>query len=140
MTLSHMTAGSGDEHSKLSNRNFGFVLTFMTLVIGSWPLLWGLPARTPFFIFSLGLLILAALFPKPLHWPKVGWMAVTARIAKVVTFLLLAVIFLLVILPVGVIFRIIGRDIMLRKFEPKLTSYWVDRCVEIQSGDLRRLY
>jgi hypothetical protein len=40
---------------------------------------------------------------------------------------LMAVIFYLVFTPIGLCFRLAGRDAMGRKFDPKKTSYWHDR-------------
>ena len=49
-------------------------------------------------------------------------------IGLVVSFLVMAVVFYLVLTPMGLVFKLIGRDSMNRKFEPAMPSYWIKRC------------
>ena len=51
----------------------------------------------------------------------------TRRIAKVVNWVLLAIIFFLVVTPVGLFFRVIGRDPLNRKLDPNAKTYWKER-------------
>jgi hypothetical protein len=39
---------------------------------------------------------------------------------------MMAILFYLVITPVGLVFRLVGRDAMNRRFDPSLPSYWVE--------------
>jgi hypothetical protein len=55
----------------------------------------------------------------------VGLMAVTLPIGWVVSGLLLRAVFYLVVTPVGLVFRAIGRD-ALQLEQPKTSSYWID--------------
>ena len=52
-----------------------------------------------------------------------GWMRVSLLINKVTTPLVLAVVFVVLLFPVGLIFRIIGRDAMNRRFDPGAATY-----------------
>ena len=61
---------------------------------------------------------------KPLF---IGMSVVGVPIGIVVSFLMLAIIYFLVITPIALIFKIIGRDSMTRKFEPAAQTYWVKR-------------
>lgn len=47
-------------------------------------------------------------------------------VGLVVSFVILAVMFYGMFLPLSLIFRLIGRDLMHRRFEPKKASYWHD--------------
>ncbi|MBN1846309.1 MAG: hypothetical protein JW810_11540 [Sedimentisphaerales bacterium] len=55
------------------------------------------------------LMVLAAL--------PIGW---------VVTHLVMAVFYYLVITPIGLLFRLGGRDVLRRRYDPGATSYWLD--------------
>lgn len=52
---------------------------------------------------------------------------VTYPIGFVLSYVLMAAMFYLVVTPVGVLFKIIGRDAMTRRFDPSARSYWIER-------------
>lgn len=52
---------------------------------------------------------------------------VTIPIGFVVSHVLIAAIYYLVFTPIGLIFKLIGRDAMQRKLDPKAASYWTVR-------------
>ena len=56
-----------------------------------------------------------------------GWMLSVAPIGFVVSHILLALVFYLVLTPIGLIMRGLGHDPMLRKVDPAATTYWVPR-------------
>lgn len=51
--------------------------------------------------------------------------AVTLPIGFVVSLVLMGVVYFGLFVPVGLVFRLIGRDVLCRKFDPKAPSYWV---------------
>jgi hypothetical protein len=51
----------------------------------------------------------------------------TYPIGFVLSHLVMAVVFYLVITPVGLVFKIMGRDSMNRRFDPSATTYWIKR-------------
>jgi len=55
----------------------------------------------------------------------VGLTLVAMPIGLVVSFLLLAGFYFLLLTPLAFVFRLIGRDSMRRKYEPQAESYWV---------------
>ena len=72
--------------------------------------------------------------------PAVGWavpafmrlvyvgMSILAwPIGFVVSHLLLAAVFYLLVTPIGLIMRLVGYDPMHRRFDPEATSYWIAR-------------
>jgi hypothetical protein len=54
-------------------------------------------------------------------------MAVTFPIGLVVSFTLLAIFYFLLLAPFGLIFRLMGRDALCRKFDATAESYWLSR-------------
>ena len=54
-----------------------------------------------------------------------GLILVTLPIGLVVSFLLLAAFYFLLISPLSLVFRLIGRDSLHRKFDARADSYWV---------------
>ncbi len=111
----------------MTDRAFGLTLSVLCAIFGLGPLLFSKPMRPPFVVAGVVLISIAGTYPVLLHWPKTGWLAVTSRIAKVVNVLLFGVIFYVVVTPVGIFFRLIGRDVLNRKWDKNLPSYWTER-------------
>ena len=59
------------------------------------------------------------------RWIYVGMMAVTLPIGFVVSLVLMGVFYFGLITPLGLIFRLIGRDVLPRRFDPKARTYWI---------------
>jgi hypothetical protein len=81
-------------------------------------ILWGLAAYAGLSAF------LAPLAVKPLY---LALTVVTYPIGFVLSYLMMVIIFYGVITPVGLVFKLIGRDAMNRRFDPSTSSYWVER-------------
>jgi hypothetical protein len=77
-----------------------------------------------------GVGLLAAVFS--LVYPKanlpiyLGLTILAYPIGFVLSYVIMGTIFYLMLAPVGIFFRITGRDPMKRRFEPAAKSYWVD--------------
>lgn len=56
----------------------------------------------------------------------VGLMAAALPIGYVISFVLLASFYFLLLTPLALFFRLIGRDPLSRKFDPTVDSYWLD--------------
>lgn len=54
-----------------------------------------------------------------------GLILITLPIGYAVSFILLAVFYFLLLTPLGLLFRLFGRDPLCRKFDPDADSYWV---------------
>jgi hypothetical protein len=56
-----------------------------------------------------------------------GLSLVTLPIGWILSFILLAVFYYLIVTPIGLIFRLAGRDPLHRKFDSTTKSYWIKR-------------
>ncbi|MFP6661769.1 MAG: hypothetical protein VCB78_09940 [Myxococcota bacterium] len=78
----------------------------------------------------VGLGVLAALFsllaPKANLPIYLGLAIVAYPIGFVVSYLILGTIWYVMLAPVGLFFRLTGRDLLNRRFEPGTASYWID--------------
>ncbi len=70
----------------------------------------------------------------------VGWMHAAYPIGLVISHLILASIYFLVITPVGVLIRAMGRDPIQRRLDPSLDSYWVPRREDDRTESYLRQY
>jgi hypothetical protein len=109
-------------------RNFGLSLGVVCLLWAG--ILWwrGVTAPLPWLLGAAPVLAIVALTVPIALWPvhKV-WMPVARGIARVLTWLLLAIAFYLVFTPYGVIMRLLGRDPLERKLDPGRATYWIRR-------------
>lgn len=67
----------------------------------------------------------------------VGWMIVAFPIGWTVSRVLLAAVFYGVFTPVGLVFRLMGRDVLHLRFAPNRDSYWTPKPA---TTDLRRYF
>ena len=94
----------------------------------SWTESWTHPAM----LWSAGvgvtqLVLFLAGISAPTRWIYVVLMIVALPIGFVLSQVLMAMIFYLLFTPIGLFFRLTGRDVMGRKIDPAKTSYWHDR-------------
>ena len=54
-----------------------------------------------------------------------GWMHAIYPIGWTISHLVLAVVYFLVLTPIGVIMRLLGRDPMQRRLDPSAGTYWI---------------
>lgn len=59
-----------------------------------------------------------------MKWPFVGMSVLFAPIGWVVSHLALAIIYYLIITPVALVFRLMGRDALHRKIDRQADTYW----------------
>jgi len=110
-----------------SDRQFGLVFAGALAVIACWPLLrfeaprwWALAA-------SLVLVAIAASRPRILHLPNRIWLRFGDLLHKVVSPIVMGVIFFCCVTPTAWILRRRGKDLLSLKWDPKLDSYWTSR-------------
>ena len=109
-----------------SNKSFGIVFFIVFLLIAIYPLInngelriWSLVVAIIFFI--LGLVNSKVLTPLNKLWFKFGLL-----LGKIVSPLIMGIIFFFVVTPTAFIMRIIGKDILNLKFNNKKT-YWIEK-------------
>ncbi len=110
-----------------SNRSFGtlFVVVFGLLGGYSW---WRGGAVYPW-AFGLSLLTLAVTLARP-DWlapANRAWMKLAEGLNRIVSPIVLGVIFYGIFAPTAWVMRLAGRDAMKRRFEPAARTYWVER-------------
>lgn len=120
-----------NRHPSLKDlRVFGAIwLPAGVLVASAWMLKWTGSVRFAATCAIVGIAISAVGFfvPPLLRRIYVGWMIAAYPIGWVISHLVLAVVFYLVITPIGIALRLLGRDPLARRFDPAATSYWTAR-------------
>ena len=114
------------EKNKTTNRSFGIVFFIVFLIIGVYPILNEGDARFWSLIISVIFLILGILNSKALNPLNKLWFKFGIFLGKIFSPLIMGIIFFLVVTPIGLIMRFIGKDILNLKFNND-KSYWVEK-------------
>ena len=121
-----------------SNRSFGLLFFVVFLIVSLWPLthegsirIWSVIISAVFLI--LGLINSKLLTPFNLLWFKFG-MILGAIISPIV----MGIVFFLVVTPTGFILRIMGKDLLNKKYNKKKETYWIKR--ETPIGTMKRQF
>jgi len=109
-------------------RNFAIVTLIAPAVISV--LLYflkGLPIQWCAIICAGGLIVFLSSFVsiKTTRIIYLSLILITLPIGYIVSFILLAAFYFLLLTPVGFAFRLLGRDPLGRKFDPEADSYWI---------------
>ena len=115
-----------DEIKISSNRNFGIVFFIVFLIISLYPMTKNQDIRIWSFTIAFIFLILGILNSKILTPLNKTWFRFGLFLGKIVSPLVMGIIFFLVVTPIGLFMRIIGKDILNLKFN-KNESYWIKK-------------
>ena len=111
-------------------RNFGIVSLIASALISLLLyLLKGLGIQWATIIFVAGFIVFLTSFisRKVTRVIYLGLILVTLPIGLVVSFTLLALFYFLLLTPVGLFFRLLGRDPLHRKYDSNADTYWITR-------------
>ena len=115
-----------DDSKISSNRSFGIVFFIVFLLIALYPLLkdndlriWSLVIS--FIFLTLGLLNSKILTPLNRLWFKFGLL-----LGRFISPLIMGSIFFVVVTPIGIIMRLLKKDLLNLKYNKKET-YWIDK-------------
>ena len=109
-----------------SNRSFGIVFFVVFFIIGIYPILNDGDIRLWSIFISLIFLLLGIKNSRSLTPLNIIWFKFGMFLGKIVSPLIIGLIFFLVVTPTGIIMKILGKDLLkLRKNNKK--SYWIDR-------------
>ncbi len=109
-------------------RQFGLLVGAVFTVIGLWPLVFrGEPLRL--WAIGIGGLLIAfgGILPQLLRPIHKGWMWVGHILGWINTRILLGIVFYALVTPIGIVFRLMGKDTMRRAFAESSTTYRVVR-------------
>lgn len=116
-----------------SERNFGLVIGAVFGVIALWPLLHGNGIR-PIWLGAAALMAGLGLFaPKLLAWPNKLWFRFGLLLGAIVAPIVMALVYVIVFLPIGMILRLKRADLLRLKADPGAASYWIERETKPQS-------
>ena len=109
-----------------SNRSFGIVFFIFFLIVGTYPIffqgelrIWSLIVSIIFLL--LGIINSRFLSPLNLLWFKFGML-----LGRIVSPIVMGLVFFLVVTPTGLIMRILNKN-LLRLKKKNIKTYWIER-------------
>ena len=109
-----------------SNRSFGIVFFVVFLLIALYPIINSEEIRIWSLIISFIFIILGLLNSKILTPLNKLWFKFGLFLGKIVSPLIMGVIFFFVVTPIGLITRMLGKDLLNLK-QNKDKSYWIEK-------------
>lgn len=110
-----------------SNRSFGLIFAAFFCIIALLPLfsrgevrLWALMVAAVFAVIAITV-------PSILTPLNKAWMRLGLLLHRVVNPIVLGLMFLIAIVPIGLLMRLIGKDLLRLKFSRDASSYWIVR-------------
>ena len=109
-----------------SNRSFGIVFFVVFLLIALYPLTYGGEIRIWSAMTSLTFLVLGLLNSKFLTPLNKLWFRFGIFLGKIISPVIMGIIFFLVVTPIGLIMRLLGKDVLNLKYSEN-KSYWIEK-------------
>ena len=109
-----------------SNRSFGIVFFVVFLLIALFPLTYSGEIRIWSIIISLTFLTLGLLNSKILTPFNKIWFKFGIFLGKIISPVIMGIIFFLVVTPTGLIMRLLGKDLLNLRYN-KNKSYWIEK-------------
>ena len=109
-----------------SNRSFGIVFFVVFILVALYPLIYSGEIRIWSLVLSLIFLILGLLNSKILTPLNKIWFKFGIILGKIISPIIMGVIFFLVVTPIGLLMRLLGKDLLNLKYN-KNKSYWIEK-------------
>ena len=112
--------------NKSTNRSFGIVFFIVFFIVSLWPLLNNDQIRYWALFVSILFLLLGIINSKVLTPLNKIWFKFGLFLGKIISPFVMGIIFFLVVTPIGLLMRIIKKDLLNLRFN-KNKSYWIEK-------------
>ena len=116
---------------KKNNITFGVIFFIFFLIVGLYPLISNEPIRFSSVIVSLVFLIITIIKPNLFTFLNKLWIKFGILIGKIISPIVMGLVFFFVVTPVGIFIKILKKDVM--GLKRGASSYWITRKDKVQS-------
>ena len=109
-----------------SNRSFGIVFFIVFLLIALYPLTYSQDIRIWSVIISIIFLVLGLFNSKILTPLNKLWFKFGIFLGKIISPIIMGIIFFLVVTPIGLLMKLLGKDLINLKYNNN-KSYWIEK-------------
>ncbi len=110
-----------------SEKSFGIVFAVVFLLISLYPLVDNKDVHLWSLIISLIFFLLAYVAPKVLSIPNKLWFKLGMALGAIVAPVVMALVYFSTVVPIGLIMRLMGKDLLRQKLDKNTKSYWIER-------------
>ena len=113
--------------SQNSNRSFGLLFFIVFIVVGLWPVIKGEVANIYLILISLFFLIFGLINSKILSPFNKAWIKFGEILGLIIAPIIMALVYFIILTPISLIVRMLGKDLLGLKFLKKQDTYWMKR-------------
>ena len=122
------------KNSKISsNKSFGIIFFLFFLIISFWPLLHDENFRIWSFVLSIIFLFLGLINSKLLAPLNIVWYKFGILLGSIIAPIVMFAVFFIVVTPIGFFMRLIGKDLLRKKYDKNIKTYWI-KCNKVLSS------
>ena len=110
-----------------SNRSFGLLFFIVFIVVGLWPVIKGETANIYLILISLFFLIFGLINSKILSPFNKAWIKLGEILGLIIAPIIMALVYFIILTPISLIVRMLGKDLLGLKFLKKQDTYWTKR-------------
>ncbi len=125
--VAHETLVDAPTEMKTSERRFGLLFLVVFGAIGAFQM-WKGGASGPYWLAAAALFgALALAWPRALRPLNVAWFKLGLLLHRIINPVVIGAMFFLTVVPIGLIMRVAGKDLLRLRFERDARSYWIKR-------------
>ena len=113
--------------SQSSNRSFGLLFFIVFILVGLWPVIKGETANIYLILISLFFLIFGLINSKILSPFNKAWIKLGEILGLIIAPIIMALVYFIILTPISIIVRMLGKDLLGLKFLKKQDTYWMKR-------------
>lgn len=106
------------------DKNFGYVFATFFFIISMWPVISGHAPRYWALVIATAFVLAALAFPRVLRPINIAWFYVGLVLNEIMNPLIMAFVFTVAFVPIGLLMRLMGRDLLDLRWRPEAKSYW----------------
>jgi hypothetical protein len=116
-----------------SPKSFGILFSLVFLIIALYPLTNSEDIHLWAMIISAIFLLLAFVAAQLLALPNKLWFKIGILLGSIIAPVVMALVYFIVVLPTGLIMRLLGKDILKQRLDKDAKSYWINRSEPVGS-------
>ena len=129
--MGFMSTHENTNHSEVivpgSDRSFGLVVGGILTAIGIYQFFAGSGLFVWVLGFGVALMLGGVIAPRILHPLNIAWTRFGLLLGKIITPIVMFLVFVISVVPTGLILRLMGKDLLRLKLETEAASYWIER-------------
>ena len=118
---------------KGKERNFAFTFACVFIIIAIYHYFYNQTNHSWLWILAIIFFILGIVWPKIFYIPNKLWIGFGILLGKIIAPIIMGLIFFLIVTPIGIILRLLGKDVLNQKIVKSEKSYWIKRKKSLQS-------